>query len=128
MTGTNCDLFTHKSSQSYLNHLVLTQKIYHSLNATVAQLKNYPFRVNTNTEFNTVKQKLQTTTKPKDNPFKTLPKYYKRTWFLTYVTVAFSERHAQTPLCKSANLRFCFKFLSLKHQSVILISPQCRRV
>jgi hypothetical protein len=23
MTGTNCDLFTHKSSQSYLNHLLL---------------------------------------------------------------------------------------------------------
>ena len=23
MTGTNCDLFTHKSSRSYLNHLVL---------------------------------------------------------------------------------------------------------
>ena len=30
MTGTNCDLFTHKSSRSYLNHLVsyvLTQTI-----------------------------------------------------------------------------------------------------
>jgi hypothetical protein len=25
MTGTNCDLFTHKSSRSYLNHLVLLQ-------------------------------------------------------------------------------------------------------
>jgi hypothetical protein len=24
MTGTNCDLFTHKSSRSYLNHLVYT--------------------------------------------------------------------------------------------------------
>jgi hypothetical protein len=24
MTGTNCDLFTHKSSRSYLNHLVLS--------------------------------------------------------------------------------------------------------
>jgi hypothetical protein len=24
MTGTNCDLFTHKQSRSYLNHLVLT--------------------------------------------------------------------------------------------------------
>jgi uncharacterized membrane protein YdbT with pleckstrin-like domain len=23
MTGTNCDLFTHKSSRSYLNHLVI---------------------------------------------------------------------------------------------------------
>ena len=23
MTGTNCDLFTHKSSRSYLNHLVV---------------------------------------------------------------------------------------------------------
>jgi hypothetical protein len=26
MTGTNCDLFTHKSSQSYLNHLVACDK------------------------------------------------------------------------------------------------------
>jgi hypothetical protein len=26
MTGTNCDLFTHKSSRSYLNHLVLSLK------------------------------------------------------------------------------------------------------
>ena len=25
MTGTNCDMFTHKSSRSYLNHLVLLQ-------------------------------------------------------------------------------------------------------
>jgi hypothetical protein len=24
MTGTNCDLFTHKQSRSYLNHLVIT--------------------------------------------------------------------------------------------------------
>jgi hypothetical protein len=24
MTGTNCDLFTHKSSRSYLNHPVFT--------------------------------------------------------------------------------------------------------
>jgi hypothetical protein len=24
MTGTNCDLFTHKSSWSYLNHLVFS--------------------------------------------------------------------------------------------------------
>ena len=24
MTGTNCDLFTHKSSRSYLNHLVIS--------------------------------------------------------------------------------------------------------
>jgi hypothetical protein len=27
MTGTNCDLFTHKSSRSYLNHLVLFQHL-----------------------------------------------------------------------------------------------------
>jgi hypothetical protein len=26
MTGTNCDLFTHKSSRSYLNHLVISWK------------------------------------------------------------------------------------------------------
>jgi hypothetical protein len=25
MTGTNCDLFTHKSSRSYLNHLVYSR-------------------------------------------------------------------------------------------------------
>jgi hypothetical protein len=28
MTGTNCDLFTHKSSRSYLNHLVHTYIIH----------------------------------------------------------------------------------------------------
>jgi hypothetical protein len=28
MTGTNCDLFTHKSSRSYLNHLVLQIEDY----------------------------------------------------------------------------------------------------
>jgi hypothetical protein len=28
MTGTNCDLFTHKSSRSYLNHLVYGYKIW----------------------------------------------------------------------------------------------------
>jgi uncharacterized radical SAM superfamily protein len=27
MTGTNCDLFTHKSSRSYLNHLVFVSRI-----------------------------------------------------------------------------------------------------
>jgi hypothetical protein len=27
MTGTNCDLFTHNQSRSYLNHLVLEQLI-----------------------------------------------------------------------------------------------------
>jgi hypothetical protein len=26
MTGKNCDFFTHKSSQSYLNHLVISYK------------------------------------------------------------------------------------------------------
>jgi hypothetical protein len=26
MTGTNCDLFTHKSSRSYLNHLVTEEE------------------------------------------------------------------------------------------------------
>jgi hypothetical protein len=26
MTGTNCDLFTHKSCRSYLNHLVCVQE------------------------------------------------------------------------------------------------------
>ena len=28
MTGTNCDLFTHKSSRSYLNHLVCVLQIF----------------------------------------------------------------------------------------------------
>ena len=28
MTGTNCDLFTHKSSRSYLNHLVHTYRLF----------------------------------------------------------------------------------------------------
>jgi hypothetical protein len=27
MTGTNCDLFTHKSSRSYLNHLVFSSNL-----------------------------------------------------------------------------------------------------
>ena len=31
MTGTNCDLFTHKSSRSYLNHLVLISLSFHFL-------------------------------------------------------------------------------------------------
>ena len=31
MTGTNCDLFTHKSSRSYLNHLVLSFSIITSV-------------------------------------------------------------------------------------------------
>jgi hypothetical protein len=26
MTGTNCDLFTHKQSRSYLNHLVIARE------------------------------------------------------------------------------------------------------
>jgi hypothetical protein len=29
MTGTNCDLFTHKQSRSYLNHLVLLRNFVH---------------------------------------------------------------------------------------------------
>jgi hypothetical protein len=28
MTGTNCDLFTHKSSRSYLKHLVNARTVY----------------------------------------------------------------------------------------------------
>jgi hypothetical protein len=28
MTGTNCDLFTHKSSRSYLNHLVISKAVF----------------------------------------------------------------------------------------------------
>jgi hypothetical protein len=31
MTGTNCDLFTHKSSRSYLNHLVVTSNAVETL-------------------------------------------------------------------------------------------------
>jgi hypothetical protein len=30
MTGTNCDLFTHKSSRSYLNHLVQSESAFHT--------------------------------------------------------------------------------------------------
>jgi hypothetical protein len=32
MTGTNCDLFTHNQSRSYLNHLVYTQHFHPSKN------------------------------------------------------------------------------------------------
>jgi hypothetical protein len=37
MTETNCDLFTHKSSRSYLNHLVSCSEIY--VYDTVAHFK-----------------------------------------------------------------------------------------
>jgi hypothetical protein len=41
MTGTNCDLFTHKSSRSYLNHLVYaTLNFLHSFLAEKAEIKN----------------------------------------------------------------------------------------
>ena len=32
MTGTNCDLFTHKSSRSYLNHLVFFILLFDNYN------------------------------------------------------------------------------------------------
>jgi hypothetical protein len=35
MTGTNCDLFTHKSSRSYLNHLVPSVSFFLSVNISV---------------------------------------------------------------------------------------------
>jgi hypothetical protein len=31
MTGTNCDLFTHNQSRSYLNHLVIYVLFFHML-------------------------------------------------------------------------------------------------
>jgi hypothetical protein len=44
MTGTNCDLFTHKSSQSYLNHLVFeivhVFPTYPSSSTTIAPNRN----------------------------------------------------------------------------------------
>jgi hypothetical protein len=36
MTGTNCDLFTHKSSRSYLNHLVCSLCNCHHMALSVA--------------------------------------------------------------------------------------------
>jgi hypothetical protein len=35
MTGTNCDLFTHKSSRSYLNHLVQYEAFVYFRHRTV---------------------------------------------------------------------------------------------
>jgi hypothetical protein len=43
MTGTNCDLFTHKSSRSYLNHLVLDEKLEHVQWKRVALRQNRVF-------------------------------------------------------------------------------------
>jgi hypothetical protein len=34
MTGTNCDLFTHNQSRSYLKHLVEVESVYVCQNAT----------------------------------------------------------------------------------------------
>jgi hypothetical protein len=45
MTGTNCDLFTHKSSRSYLNHLVHPLGTYcprAELRVDRANFKEYP--------------------------------------------------------------------------------------
>jgi hypothetical protein len=43
MTGTNCDLFTHNQSRSYLNHLVSSsvhQRLCHYLDYTVSSQEN----------------------------------------------------------------------------------------
>ena len=34
MTGTNCDLFTHESSRSYLNHLVISDRRIQAINTS----------------------------------------------------------------------------------------------
>jgi hypothetical protein len=39
MTGTKCDLFTHKSSRSYLNHLVQTSSSSSSSSSSSAALQ-----------------------------------------------------------------------------------------
>jgi hypothetical protein len=39
MTGTNCDLFTHRSSRSYLNHLVFTYFLRNFI--TIRNEENY---------------------------------------------------------------------------------------
>jgi hypothetical protein len=41
MTGTNCDLFTHNQSRSYLNHLVYTQeqKVQDALEEKLSAIK-----------------------------------------------------------------------------------------
>jgi hypothetical protein len=39
MTGTNCDLFTHKSSRSYLNHLVYGYCNFYMYIATVTFIR-----------------------------------------------------------------------------------------
>jgi hypothetical protein len=41
VTGTNCDLFTHKSSRSYLNHLVFYAKLQTNRNLTVEELMGF---------------------------------------------------------------------------------------
>ena len=41
MTGTNCDLFTHKQSRSYLNHLVTSQLNY-QLHAEMTEFLSSP--------------------------------------------------------------------------------------
>jgi hypothetical protein len=45
MTGTNCDLFTHKSSRSYLNHLVIVIRVQEvqceHLTASITHFKSF---------------------------------------------------------------------------------------
>jgi hypothetical protein len=43
MTGTNCDLFTHKSSRSYLNHLVFPHRISGLTGETHERTKNIEY-------------------------------------------------------------------------------------
>jgi hypothetical protein len=49
MTGTNCDFFTHKSSRSYLNHLVI--KICMMFNGVFSNHYQYISRILEHTMF-----------------------------------------------------------------------------
>jgi hypothetical protein len=48
MTGTNCDLFTHNQSRSYLNHLVYTVPLKVGVSRTAsfnARLESMEFKI-----------------------------------------------------------------------------------
>jgi hypothetical protein len=42
MTGTNCDLFTHKQSRSYLNHLVVNPSPHATASKPKVRQRNFP--------------------------------------------------------------------------------------
>jgi hypothetical protein len=45
MTGTNCDLFTHNQSRSYLNHLVVCKVNFLGVCTTVCSMETVLFLV-----------------------------------------------------------------------------------